>query len=82
VGAAFNGPIELVTAVADSELTQNCFATTWAEFAYGRKLQSDDACAISGLEKAFAESGYNVRGLLLALTQTEPFLYLPSAEPI
>jgi len=28
----------------------------------------------------FAKSGYNVKQLLLALTQTDAFLYLPAAQ--
>jgi hypothetical protein len=78
----FAGPIDLVRAVADSELTHNCFATTWADFAYGRKLESGDSCTTNQLKQAFTESGYNIRELLLALTQTDAFLYLPPAEQL
>jgi len=35
-------------------------------------------CTEAQLEKAFAESGGNVKALLVALTQTDAFLYLPA----
>lgn len=82
LNASFTGPVELVRAIADSELTQNCFANTWANFAYGRKLDAEDSCTTTRLQQAFGEAGYDVRQLLLALTQTDAFLYLPSEEQL
>jgi len=73
--------LELVKAVAAEEETQACFVSHWLDFAYGRTLkQSDasDACLKEQLFGAFKASGYNVKQLLLDLTQTDAFLYLPS----
>jgi uncharacterized protein YjaZ len=50
------------------------------DFAYGRSLQpsdASDACLKERAEAAFKASGYNVKQLLLELTQTDAFLYLP-----
>jgi hypothetical protein len=72
--------LELVQAVAAEEETQTCFVSHWLDFAYGRTLkQSDDsdACLKQQLYSSFKASGYNVKQLLLDLTQTEAFLYLP-----
>jgi hypothetical protein len=72
--------LQLVQAVAAEEETQTCFVSHWLDFAYGRTLkQSDanDACLKEQLYSSFKASGYNVKQLLLELTQTDAFLYLP-----
>lgn len=74
--APFNGPVELVTQIAASEATQHCFAENWMNFGYGRSVDAGDACSVASVEQAFAASGYNIKQLLLALTQTDAFLYL------
>lgn len=76
--APFNGPIELVTQIAASEQTQHCFAENWFNFGYGRTLDAGDACSVASVEEAFTQSGYDIKQLLLALTQTDAFLYLPA----
>jgi hypothetical protein len=75
--APFNGPVELVTQIATSEQTQHCFAENWFNFGYGRTLDAGDACSMASVEEAFTQSGYDIKQLLLALTQTDAFLYLP-----
>ena len=72
--------LELVQAVAAEEETQACFVSHWLDFAYGRTLkQSDasDACLKEQLYSSFKASGYSIKQLLLDLTQTDAFLYLP-----
>jgi hypothetical protein len=73
-GTAQNG-VELVRLLASAPSVQNCFASHWMHFAYGRSLSDADACNKSSLQSAFKSSGYNVKRLLLALTQTDAFLY-------
>ena len=75
-----DGPVELVRQIAASEVTQNCFVSHWLTYAYGRTLQAADSCTQARLENAFAESGYDFKTLMLALTQTDAFLYLPSTQ--
>jgi hypothetical protein len=73
--------IELARLIAASDDTQNCFALQWINYAYGRTLddsQPADACLKEQVAKTFRESGENVQQLLLNLTQTEAFLYLPA----
>ena len=67
--------------IAAAPETQACFAEHWANFAYGRTHDSADACVQSAVEAAFTESGYDVRALLLALTQTDAFLGMPAGAP-
>jgi hypothetical protein len=74
-----NGPIELVTRLASLPETQACFARRFAEFGLGKSLASDPAgaCLAQDIAHRFEVAGYDVRQLLLALTQTDAFLYLP-----
>ncbi|HET9960023.1 MAG TPA: DUF1592 domain-containing protein [Polyangiaceae bacterium] len=73
-GVAANA-VELSRQLATSETVQNCFASHWMQFAYGRSLDSSDTCNTWSVRKAFKASGYNVKQLLLSLTQTDAFLY-------
>jgi Protein of unknown function (DUF1592)/Protein of unknown function (DUF1588)/Protein of unknown function (DUF1587)/Protein of unknown function (DUF1595)/Protein of unknown function (DUF1585) len=73
-----NGPVELVQKIASSEEAQTCFASHWLDFGYGRTVGADDLCTQAAVNDAFKKSGYNVKQLLLALTQTDAFLYLPA----
>jgi hypothetical protein len=81
LGGAFDGPFELAQHLAAQGDTYSCFATNWSRFAYGRDMKDDAAaCLKQDLTTAFAASGYNIKELLLDLTQTDAFLYLPATE--
>jgi hypothetical protein len=73
-----NGPVQLVQKIASSDQAKSCFADHWIEFGYGRTMDASDACLKATVEDAFKKSGYNVQRLLLSLTQTNDFLYLPA----
>ncbi|WP_437331166.1 DUF1592 domain-containing protein [Sorangium sp. So ce381] len=75
-----NGPIELVQGLAQTEAVQNCFATHWAEYGYGLTLRAGDACTKKAVTDAFKASGYNVKQLLIELTQTDAFHYMAAQE--
>jgi hypothetical protein len=76
----FNGPLELSKAVANSEDAQQCFATNWLSFGYGRTLSAAEACGVQSVRDTFKATGYNVQELLLALTQSKAFLTLPAVR--
>lgn len=74
-GTAANG-VELVRLLATSPQIGNCLATNWMQFAYGRSIDATaDACNLQSVQGAFQSGGYNVKKLLLALTQADAFLY-------
>jgi hypothetical protein len=73
-----NGPTEMIQRLAAADDTQSCFATHWLEFAFGRSVETADACSQQTVRTAFKQSGYNVKKLLLSLTQTDAFQYLPA----
>jgi hypothetical protein len=74
------GPVELVRIIAAAEQTQACFVERWSDFAYGRTRAAQDECTQLRLEEEFTAAGHDVRALLLALTQTDDFLYLPEEQ--
>ncbi|MES1173115.1 MAG: DUF1592 domain-containing protein [Myxococcales bacterium] len=76
------GGVQLAQQLAESETAQRCFAQHWLEYGYGRTLKQtpEELCLQEKLNTAFKASGYNVKQLLLDLTQTPAFLYMPSAQ--
>jgi hypothetical protein len=76
----FSGAVELGQRLAQSPDALACFATNWANFAYGRSTDEQDACTMSQLQNAFQSSGYTIKDLLIALTQTNTFLYMPAVQ--
>lgn len=77
----FKGAIELGQKLANSQDAQSCYVGQWLSFAYGRMEQTGDACTHQQLADAFKSANGNVKQLLLALTQTDAFLYRPVATP-
>ena len=76
-GTAKNA-VELVQLLAKSPDVGNCFASHWMRFAYGRSLADGDACNQQTVGNAFKDAGYNVKQLLLTLTQSDGFLFRPA----
>ncbi len=75
----FNGPVELGQRVAASEATQACFAKRWVDFGYGRTTD-DSNCSLARVKEQFKAANYDIQQLLLNLTQTDDFLYLPAVQ--
>lgn len=74
----FNGAVELGRKLSESVEAQSCFAANWANFAYGRATEEQQACTMQQLQNAFQTSGYSIKELLVSLAQTDTFLYLPA----
>jgi hypothetical protein len=73
----FNGPVELGQRLASSEIAQACFAKRWVDFGYAR-TSDDNNCSLLRVQEQFKAANYNIQQLLLQLTQTDDFLYLPA----
>jgi hypothetical protein len=71
----FNGAIELSTKLAKSKQVSNCVVTHWFRFAYGRGETESDRCSVNGLQTKFASAKYDMRELLVELTQTDAFRF-------
>ncbi len=71
----FDGAADLAVKLGESEQVRQCVATQWFRFGYGRAEQEEDQCAMNQLQDAFKAAGYNVKELIVALTQTDAFRY-------
>lgn len=82
IEGSVNGVPELAAKLADSKEVRRCIIEQWFHFAFARGESELDACTLQKLERVFEQSHGNLRELLVALTQTDPFLYAPPApEP-
>jgi hypothetical protein len=75
VDGPFTGAPALGKKLAGSQTVRDCVALQWFRWGYGRDAGPRDACNVATLDRVFASSGGNVRELLLALTQTDAFLF-------
>ncbi len=75
INGTFNGVTELTQRLVQSEEVKACYARMWFRWTSGRAETEADACTIDQLETAFSGAGGNVKELLVALTQTDAFLY-------
>jgi len=71
----------LIDRLKESQEVRDCVVTQWFRFGYGRSETDDDACNLRSLEDQFDASGSNIKTLLLALSQTDAFLYRPIVVP-
>jgi len=75
ITAPFNGAVDLAHKLAGSDQVRGCVATSWFRYAYGRAETRDDACTLTVVNKKFATAKYDLKSLLVSLTQTDAFLY-------
>jgi hypothetical protein len=74
----FNGAGELAARIAVSPMARDCLATNWYTYTFGRQVQPEDSCSVAQVKERFAKSGGDLKELLVALTQTDSFLYRPA----
>lgn len=75
-GGEFDGVIELGQMLAESKDVADCVTRQWFRFANGRTESADhDACNLEYLSTAFEDSGYDLRELLVSMTQADAFMY-------
>ena len=73
---AYEGPLELSQALAESPVVQACVLERWYTFAQGRiPLGPHDECALKRLGQRFERSGYNLRQMVLDVVEEESFYY-------
>jgi hypothetical protein len=73
-----SSPVDLGQMLAQSEEARSCYVTKSFRFFYGRDADPADACSIAQLAKSFKGKAYSLSEMLVALTQTDAFLYLPA----
>lgn len=75
VDGVYDGPVALARKLNQSAMVKRCLVGKWFSYAQGRPAAGADRCSIAGLERAFARSDHRFQDLLVALTQTDAFLY-------
>ncbi len=79
-----NGPVsspaELGALLAQSDEVRSCYVTKSFRFFYGRDAEAADACSLAQLLTSFKGHAYSLSELLVALTQTDAFLYRTSDD--
>ncbi len=71
----FDGAVELASKLAESPEAHTCVARQWFRFQAGRIESKADKCTLQQLDAGFKASGFKLQELLVALTQTDGFLY-------
>jgi hypothetical protein len=75
------GPVDLMTAIANSAEGQSCYAQRLVTFAYERDLTNQDVCTVQMMAGKMAQTGYTIIGMLTDLTQTQSFRYRAKELP-
>ena len=70
---SFNGALELVNKLAQSQDVSDCFASQWFRFSMGRMESVDDSCSMQDIQDAFHASGGNIRDLLARIAVSPSF---------
>ncbi|HSN98306.1 MAG TPA: DUF1592 domain-containing protein, partial [Candidatus Nanopelagicales bacterium] len=71
--APFGSLAELGDILAESESAKACFAKQAFRFATGRLEAPEDLCSLDEIGVRFADSGYDMKELLVAITQSRSF---------
>jgi len=81
VDGDFDGAAALADKLAGSEQVADCMMKEWARFSFGRSETVDDACTLEHTKEKFAAADHDIKQLVLALTQTDAFLYRKAVAP-
>ncbi|HVR18047.1 MAG TPA: DUF1592 domain-containing protein [Polyangiaceae bacterium] len=74
-----DGVPELAERLAESTQVRQCVIKQWFRYTFGRGETEADACTLDKLEDVFLKTNGDLNELLVALTQTDPFLYATPA---
>jgi len=82
IDGPFNGVADLASKLAQSQDAKDCYVKQWFRFGYGRGETVGDSCSLATLTDRFAASEGNIKELLVALTQTDAFLYRTASSTL
>ena len=69
----FDGYKDLSELFAKADSTKSCLTTNYYRYVAGYKLTDADQCAIENLNKTFADSEFDIKTLLIGITQLDSF---------
>ena len=75
VDGVFDGVFELQSKLANSTDTQACYVFQWMRFATGRQPSIGDSCSLAKVNQQSEITNYNIKDILVAITQTDAFRY-------
>ncbi len=73
--------VEVAHRLARSEEVRQCYVTQWFRYTHGRDAGFSDECNVFDLMRAFEDADWNIKALLVALTQTDAFRYRQIVVP-
>ena len=76
-GHSFHDATELISWLGTSPKASRCYVEKWYSYALGRPLEDGDQCALAEIQERFLESGGNIQQLLVDISMSDAFLYLP-----
>jgi hypothetical protein len=78
INGTFDGVVDLANKLSTSAQVEACVVKQWFRFGYGRGEDDADQCTLEALNKVF-ETG-DFKELVIALTQTDAFLYRSNGQ--
>jgi hypothetical protein len=81
VDGDFDGASALADKLAGSQQVADCMMKEWTRFALGRSETTEDACTLEHTKQKFSSTEHDIKQLVLALTQTDAFLYRKAVAP-
>jgi hypothetical protein len=76
----FTDGVDLAHQLATHPVAQRCYLTQWFRYVNARVEQAVDTCTLDGLVEHLEGESYDVRELLVALTQTGTFRFRTRAQ--
>jgi len=80
IDGPFDGVVALANKLSTSTDVEACVVKQWFRFGYGRSEADADQCTLEALNKVFVSGDF--KELILALTQTDAFLYRSNAQGV
>lgn len=77
---SFHNATELVAALTTSQTVQDCFATQWLRYGFGRFETDADQASLQSAAAAFERTSGDVRELLVGLALSRTFRYRTPAD--
>ncbi|MEM9691413.1 MAG: DUF1592 domain-containing protein, partial [Myxococcota bacterium] len=72
---AFDGALDLIQALADSEDAQRCYLRQWYRYGFAREEAEADVCTITALEEQLRTGTMSIQDMIVAFTRTKTFRF-------
>jgi Protein of unknown function (DUF1592)/Protein of unknown function (DUF1588)/Protein of unknown function (DUF1595)/Protein of unknown function (DUF1585)/Protein of unknown function (DUF1587) len=73
VATSFKDAIELMPALASSDEVRSCVATQWLRYVLRRQETAGDMPSVDAVQKAFRDSSFDLRELVVAIVSSDAF---------